>query len=43
VRDKGWFDYYRFFAPTESFFDKSWKLTDIRRIDVDDDLFGGGG
>ncbi|MGC4016478.1 MAG: DUF1254 domain-containing protein [Luteolibacter sp.] len=26
---KGWFAYFRAYSPTESFFDKSWKLPDI--------------
>lgn len=26
---KGWFAYFRWYGPTEAFFDKSWKLSDI--------------
>ncbi len=29
--DKGWFAYFRFYGPTEAFFDKSWAAPDIRR------------
>lgn len=29
VPDKGWFAYFRFYGPTEAFFDKSWGLPDI--------------
>jgi hypothetical protein len=29
---KGWFTYLRFYGPTESFFDKSWKMTDFEKI-----------
>ncbi|WP_434583688.1 DUF1254 domain-containing protein [Klebsiella sp. R390] len=29
----GWFTYFRFYAPTEAFFDKSWTLGDIERVD----------
>ena len=43
VRDRGWFAYFRLYAPTEAFFDKSWKLPEIRRSDIDDDQYGGGG
>lgn len=28
---KGWFTYFRFYAPTEAFFDKSWALPDIEK------------
>lgn len=28
----GWFTYFRFYAPTEAFFDKSWTLGDIERV-----------
>lgn len=31
VPDKGWFAYFRFYGPTEPFFDKSWLLPDIER------------
>ena len=29
---KGWFTYFRFYAPTEAFFDKSWALSDFEKI-----------
>jgi hypothetical protein len=29
---KGWFAYFRFYGPTEPFFDKSWGLPDIEKI-----------
>ena len=29
---KGWFPYFRFYAPTESYFDKPWQLNDIEPI-----------
>jgi hypothetical protein len=29
---KGWFPYFRFYAPTEAYFDKSWQLPDIERV-----------
>lgn len=29
---EGWFTYFRFYAPTEPFFDKSWKLGDIEKV-----------
>lgn len=32
VPGKGWFTYFRWYGPTESFFDKSWKLRDIEKI-----------
>jgi hypothetical protein len=32
VPGKGWFAYFRFYAPTETFFDKSWKLPDIEEV-----------
>lgn len=31
VPGKGWFAYFRFYAPTEPFFDKSWGLPDLER------------
>ncbi|WP_202312284.1 DUF1254 domain-containing protein [Mesorhizobium sp. L-8-10] len=31
--DKGWFAYFRFYGPTEPFFDKSWGLPDVEKID----------
>ena len=32
VPGKGWFAYFRFYAPTEAFFDKSWALPDIAKV-----------
>lgn len=29
---KGWFTYFRFYGPTEPFFDKSWALSDFEKI-----------
>lgn len=29
---KGWFTYFRWYGPTQAFFDKSWKLPDIKLI-----------
>jgi hypothetical protein len=29
---KGWFPYFRFYAPTEAYFDKSWQLNDIELV-----------
>lgn len=29
---KGWFSYFRFYAATEAYFDKSWQLNDIEEI-----------
>lgn len=29
---KGWFPYFRFYGPTESYFDKTWQLEDIEEI-----------
>lgn len=31
---KGWFAYFRFYGPTEAFFDKSWALPDFERIEL---------
>lgn len=28
---KGWFPYFRLYAPTQAYFDKSWQLNDIER------------
>lgn len=28
----GWFPYFRFYAPTEAYFDKSWQLNDIELV-----------
>jgi hypothetical protein len=32
VPHKGWFTYFRWYGPTEAFFDKSWKLDDVEEI-----------
>ena len=29
---KGWFAYFRFYGPTEAFFDKSWALPDLEKV-----------
>jgi hypothetical protein len=29
---KGWFAYFRWYIPTQAFFDKSWKLPDIEAV-----------
>lgn len=31
--DKGWFSYFRFYGPTEPFFDKSWALPDFEKVE----------
>ena len=33
VRGQGWFGYFRLYAPTAAYFDRSWQLPDLRRID----------
>jgi hypothetical protein len=33
VPGKGWFAYFRFYGPTEPFFDKSWALPDFERLE----------
>jgi hypothetical protein len=33
IPGKGWFTYFRLYAPTESYFDRSWKLADIERVE----------
>jgi hypothetical protein len=33
VPGKGWFTYFRFYGPTEPFFDKSWALPDFEKIE----------
>ncbi|WP_010483540.1 DUF1214 domain-containing protein [Pseudomonas sp. S9] len=33
VGDDGWFVYFRLYAPTQPFFDKSFKLSDFERLD----------
>ncbi|MNH30492.1 hypothetical protein D3C79_907900 [compost metagenome] len=30
---KHWFSYFRLYAPTEAYFDKSWKLDDITTVE----------
>jgi len=30
--NKGWFAYFRFYGPTEPFFDKSWVLSDFEKV-----------
>lgn len=30
IPDRGWFTYFRWYGPTEAFFDKSWSLPDIQ-------------
>ena len=30
---KGWFTYFRFYGPTEAFFDKSWQLNDFEKLE----------
>lgn len=30
---RGWFAYFRFYAPTEPYFDRSWSLPDIERVE----------
>jgi len=40
---RGWFAYFRIYGPAENFPDENWKLPDIRRVETDDELFGGGG
>lgn len=32
VAGKSWFAYFRFYQPTESYFNKSWPLGDLREI-----------
>ncbi|MBC2716158.1 MAG: DUF1254 domain-containing protein [Desulfobacteraceae bacterium] len=32
VPDKGWFTYLRLYAPTEPYFERSWKLPDIEKV-----------
>jgi hypothetical protein len=32
VPGRGWFPIFRFYSPTEAFFDKTWKLEDIAAI-----------
>jgi hypothetical protein len=32
VPGQGWFTYFRLYAPTEAYFDRSWQLTDIEKF-----------
>ena len=32
VSGKSWFAYFRLYEPTESYFDKSWPLSDFQRM-----------
>jgi hypothetical protein len=32
VPGRGWFAYFRLYAPTEPYFDRSWKLSDIEKV-----------
>jgi len=32
VSDRGWFAYFRLYAPTEAYFDRGWKLPDLVRV-----------
>jgi hypothetical protein len=32
VPGRGWFAYFRLYAPTEAYFDRSWKLLDLVRV-----------
>lgn len=32
IPGKGWFTYFRWYGPTEAFFDKSWQLPDIEKM-----------
>jgi hypothetical protein len=32
VPGKGWFALFRFYAPTEAYFDRSWALPDLVRV-----------
>ena len=35
VAGKGWFPIFRFYSPTEAFFDKTWTLNDIEVMQLD--------
>ena len=37
VPDKNWFAYFRFYQPTEGYFDRSWPLPDFEQIETDAD------
>jgi hypothetical protein len=32
VPGQAWFTYLRLYAPTEAYFDKTWKLSDIEKV-----------
>ncbi|ODR96589.1 hypothetical protein AUC70_15135 [Methyloceanibacter stevinii] len=32
VPGKAWFPYFRFYSPTEAYFDRSWLLPDIEKV-----------
>jgi len=32
IPGRGWFAYFRFYAPTEPYFDRSWSLPDIEKV-----------
>jgi hypothetical protein len=32
VPDKFWFAYFRLYAPTQAYFDRSWPLADIEKV-----------
>ena len=32
VPDKFWFPYFRLYAPTQAYFDRSWPLADIEKV-----------
>ena len=29
---KGWFPFFRFYGPSDAFFDKTWKLEDVTAV-----------
>ena len=33
VPGEGWFTYFRLYAPTQPYFDRTWELNDIRKVD----------
>jgi hypothetical protein len=33
VPNEGWFTYFRLYAPTQPYFDKTWQLPDIEKMD----------
>jgi hypothetical protein len=34
VPGRGWFTYFRWYGPTQPYYDKSWRLPDIERVDI---------